>query len=677
MSRSERASVICIRVLVAVLGLSLAGAPLVRPAQAQSLEDSIDAELDSVGLNGGASSKSAGKEDPKKKASSAAPKPESGLKSSGPDEDLELELGEDDEDLVAEELGDPQPKPVAKDKSATAPAPAAKPSQKPATTPESDSFDEPIAEESQPADKPEPPPAQVSEPADLPSFDEPPLDADAEPAKPTVVDKPRSPEPSSSDGGFDGGMGAGIGDTPNTDLEARLFRIYKDWKPISDDRWSEIIGARQAEVYLVQAGDTLWDISQTFFGDGFFWSKLWAQNETIENPHKISVGRTVKFIAGDESEAPTIGVADRITGDSKQDEVLVASNELSPIRLNTLPEHTGEKPQYREDVEKTITRKELEAGTVIEEAEIIPRPDIPAPKVQTKPPTKLPNSFRRPGGRRADAQDNFDITGLEVVKSNALTKTATIIPNALIFDSRPREIGVVDEIEASDVTASLGQNVFVKLKRPASVGERLSIFDVRKSLKSERTSTIGILAEVSGQVEIVGVADEKNNVYLATVLMSVNPIPKGGMVLDEPLPQGDYSRTGRRSEVKVRVVGGEFDETRKIIAESSVIFLDGGSKAGLQVGDLLGVQANRGVRHGSSKYGNVTKPIALIKIIDVRETVATALVLETSEEIMPGDKTSGEFPIKPRDLKSEGFGDAPARAQAPGQSAEGGDLELE
>jgi len=47
-------------------------------------------------------------------------------------------------------------------------------------------------------------------------------------------------------------------------------------------------GARaDREVHVVQEGDTLWDISQRYFGDPWHWPQLWSFNPEITNPHWI------------------------------------------------------------------------------------------------------------------------------------------------------------------------------------------------------------------------------------------------------------------------------------------------------------------------------------------------------------------------------------------------------
>ncbi len=43
-------------------------------------------------------------------------------------------------------------------------------------------------------------------------------------------------------------------------------------------------------LYLVQEGDTLWDLSEVFFGEPWFWPTLWSYNPQVTNPHWIYPG---------------------------------------------------------------------------------------------------------------------------------------------------------------------------------------------------------------------------------------------------------------------------------------------------------------------------------------------------------------------------------------------------
>lgn len=50
------------------------------------------------------------------------------------------------------------------------------------------------------------------------------------------------------------------------------------------------------QTYIVQEGDTLWDISTVFLRDPWYWPEIWFKNDQIENPHLIYPGDTLAIV---------------------------------------------------------------------------------------------------------------------------------------------------------------------------------------------------------------------------------------------------------------------------------------------------------------------------------------------------------------------------------------------
>ena len=75
---------------------------------------------------------------------------------------------------------------------------------------------------------------------------------------------------------------------------------------IPDKEWDEISITSKKEKYVVQDGDWLWKISQKLFGSGFYYSKVWALNPHITNPHEIEPGMVLVFDTGDVDSMPDI-----------------------------------------------------------------------------------------------------------------------------------------------------------------------------------------------------------------------------------------------------------------------------------------------------------------------------------------------------------------------------------
>ena len=50
------------------------------------------------------------------------------------------------------------------------------------------------------------------------------------------------------------------------------------------------------QTYIVQKGDTLWDISSHFLRDPWYWPEIWYKNPQVENPHLIYPGDELAIV---------------------------------------------------------------------------------------------------------------------------------------------------------------------------------------------------------------------------------------------------------------------------------------------------------------------------------------------------------------------------------------------
>jgi hypothetical protein len=63
--------------------------------------------------------------------------------------------------------------------------------------------------------------------------------------------------------------------------------------------WPGIVCAKEEPIiYTVKQGDTLWDVSQRFIKDPYYWPNLWSNNPAIGNPHLIYPGQKLRIFDG-------------------------------------------------------------------------------------------------------------------------------------------------------------------------------------------------------------------------------------------------------------------------------------------------------------------------------------------------------------------------------------------
>lgn len=76
---------------------------------------------------------------------------------------------------------------------------------------------------------------------------------------------------------------------------------------VAQDGGVVVMGGKP-DFYVIQTGDTLWDISTRFLGDAYAWPELWSVNEYITNPHWIYPGNRIYFTLGSQLSPPSAGV---------------------------------------------------------------------------------------------------------------------------------------------------------------------------------------------------------------------------------------------------------------------------------------------------------------------------------------------------------------------------------
>jgi hypothetical protein len=83
-------------------------------------------------------------------------------------------------------------------------------------------------------------------------------------------------------------------------------------------------------VHTVVPGDTLWHVSETYFGSPFLWPSLWKANTQIANPHRIYPGDRLFITANGIRKLADGETLARGTGTA------APAGDLAPVRFSTL-----------------------------------------------------------------------------------------------------------------------------------------------------------------------------------------------------------------------------------------------------------------------------------------------------------------------------------------------------
>lgn len=392
---------------------------------------------------------------------------------------------------------------------------------------------------------------------------------------------------------------------PKQSFEERMHNIYQSSysKEVSDAQWFNHVQSIGNRTYTVQPGDTLWGLSLVFFGDGFVWSKLWSYNDSLTNPHLLSVGQNIHFFTGSIEKAPEVSVGESdIEVDVPDGFQAVASQQ------------------------KISKVKKLYPGA----------PNLPAPRVYVKPVLgDIPESF---GNAETYDVSQYDEKGISFdlrppVKVNPLFVGSFFLYGKSMEDYP--KVGKLVESEDNTSVVGLNQKVYIKSEESLSVGERFTVMGRKYSF--DRNGVRGDVVQYQGVVEITEVL--KDQYFRGVIIKSQSEIRGYPWITREPIPSFADDYAGRSNSEKTLVIGGGHDNVTKVFGQSDIVFLDAGANKDIQIGDIFGIYKRRDNRYQDVKVKRSPTPIGHIKVFYVDEKVASAFVIHSDDVIMPGDET--------------------------------------
>ena len=399
--------------------------------------------------------------------------------------------------------------------------------------------------------------------------------------------------------------------SPDLEREAILDRMFQNYSErIGDEDWVIVAGEYLDEVYEIQRGDTLWDISATLFGSGYFWPKLWQLNSEITNPHIIQPGKVLQFRPGSWGATPEVQV------------------------VEMTPEEAGISGSARID--------EGEEATV-NEVRIVRQPVIPPPKRRKPVLKRVPPSLPYLGR----SESGYDADGFAMEQYSPTIQEAVVTLEDILVEDFPDDVGEVVEIESWNKSATNYQYVYID-SETAKVGDVFLTFKEGKLVEHpENGDNIGYMMNIQGEIKVVYTVNADENIHKAQVIRSVAPITTEAKLIRARLIDTPIGETGPEKNVRGQIVGGRFKNVRRYLGKHSTVFLNRGTTHGLQRGDILTIIKNPALRKEAHYSLGDPKPIGKLKIAQVEEEMATAIVLSAFAPIIPGDFT-GSAPVLTR-----------------------------
>jgi hypothetical protein len=386
---------------------------------------------------------------------------------------------------------------------------------------------------------------------------------------------------------------------PDFKKEQRFHSIYKKYneQPTSAEAWEKALANRKASAYTIQKNDTLWDVSQTFFGDSNYWPKVWSYNtEGILNPHQINPDQSIRFYAGTLEEPPTVGIAEKNTP------------------LEEPPEQVLEK--HEDGVVEAVK--------------------IPPPKKKSRPLVRhLP-----------DSMPLYRLGAVNTAPVDFTPGRAKQIPtpqrylSVYAVDQAVNPVGEVIEIETPGIdSASEFQYITVRLADPSA--KHLVAYNDGHRVKDPNSLFASAdLMEIQGEIEVLEKVSGSGNIYRAFVQKTVDHVQRGAKLMPGSMQMFEVKMGAPTTSVQARIIGGEAPRYQQIFGDDDFIFLSAGAKEGLQEGSTLKVYMNERARKSTNSEIN-DRVIGYVKIVKLADHFATAFVLKSEMQFVVGDYVGG------------------------------------
>ncbi|PIS10491.1 MAG: hypothetical protein COT73_09090 [Bdellovibrio sp. CG10_big_fil_rev_8_21_14_0_10_47_8] len=384
-------------------------------------------------------------------------------------------------------------------------------------------------------------------------------------------------------------------DEPDLKKESRFHQLYETYNvnPTQDESWTGAVTGK-AQTYSIQNGDTLWGLSETLFGDPQFWPKIWSiNNQDIENPHQIEPEQVLQFIPGTTSVPPQMAVADGAT----------------PVAAAP-----------------PVPQAPLEAD--------LNSPEIPEKLKNMAPVAPVPGSMPRWQFGREEAGE----VQMDLLPARRNMGSPELSLDYYLADQVSSAVGTVVEVENGNQTA--GDKQFVVVQFPGEVIDKQFIaIKELGGLKDPVTKKEGQLVQIQGEIEVRQVVNSEKSLYRAWIPRVVAPVEVGSKLVFGSIPTYNESADGPMAQAQAHIVGGKFDTDRSLFSSHDIVFLVGDS---LEVGSIYPVYRVQTARNEDSRERQNPRRIGEVKVIKTTVSFATAVVLESTEEMRVGDTTSPE-----------------------------------
>ncbi|MGZ3790168.1 MAG: LysM peptidoglycan-binding domain-containing protein [Bacteriovorax sp.] len=402
--------------------------------------------------------------------------------------------------------------------------------------------------------------------------------------------------------------------------EKKLLELSKYVQnKISGKEWNDIAVKAKLEKYEVQKGDYLWKISKKLFGSGFYYSKIWALNPQISNPHEIEPGTILSFDTGDADTLPNVQV-----GEFSEDEVVTDKAGSSYTSSND-----QERPSWIKERKKLIdqgvyfqfaseeTYEDLERLEKMQKNTEYEKYDPPLSEIAIKEPS-----------------DQYDDTGFDKSSKIVFNYKEGFFLNTFVTTNVVQDLGEIKATPKESVFIHKLDTIYVNFDKSAKVkpGDLFSVYTAGGEVKHPISDRSGFVYTTTAQIKTIRKIDD---VWECLVIDQSGIVQRKDRITVFTPKIGKIARTYSKRSVEAAIIGS-YRESITGIAFGDVVYLDRGRADGVELGNLFDVYSfvDRGTQRKITP--SPTYKVGELTVINITDNFATALVTGSLNEINLG-----------------------------------------
>ncbi len=403
--------------------------------------------------------------------------------------------------------------------------------------------------------------------------------------------------------------------------EKKLLKLSKYvQQKITGKEWDDIAVKAKLEKYEVQKGDYLWKISKKLFGSGFYYSKIWALNPQISNPHEIEPGTILAFDTGDADSLPNVQV-----GSFTDDESTSTVNG----KVSTDPSKATFSSSWITERKKLIdqgvyfqfaseeTYEDLERLEGQQRNNEYEKYDPPLTEMTIKEPS-----------------EQYDEQGFDKNSRIIFNFKEGFFLNTFVTTNVVQDIGEIKATPKESIFIHKFDTLYVNFDKGSKVkpGDLFSVYSAGGEIKHPISDRAGFLYTILAQIKAIRKIDD---VWECVVIEQSGIVQRKDRITVYTPKIGKIARTFSKRNVEAAIIGS-YRDTHTGLANGDVVYLDRGRADGVELGNVFEVFSfiDRGTQKKITP--SPTYKVGEMAVINITDNFATALVHNSSSEFNLG-----------------------------------------